>query len=1027
MAINVESRVHTIYPNEIDNLFLYRGEDVDPVLSNSPNLLARTIIALENKLGVTGGIVSSVGGIEFTGVDSSPRNLTVWVNKGSSGDYNLYYTDDLGVDYLVGGPRFVSSGGGSGLSLGETSITAYRGDRGKVAYDHSQVTGNPHSSTKSDIGLSNVPNVDCSITSNISDGLNKRFVTDAQLTIIGNTSGVNTGDSSGHENLVPTSRSVNGHVLTSDVTITKSDLSLGNVPNLDCSTTLNISSSTDKRFVTDSQLTIIGNTSGENTGDQIVPKSISFSSTKFLTAYDSLTGDWSSSRPVWSDIDKTGATTVDISSSTNKNYVTDDQLLVIESTSGINTGDSAGHSSLVPDIRTVNGHVLSSDVTVTKNDVSLGNVPNLDCSTTSNISDSLNKRFVTDAQLTVIGNTSGINTGDSAGHSSLVPTSRTVNGHVLTSDVTITKSDLSLGNVPNLDCSTTSNITDSLNKRFATDSQLTALEEIDSIVVPQNSPSATNNFLTAYDNTTGGWSRSRPTWDNIDKTGATTADISSSTNKNYVTDAQLTVIGNTSGTNTGDSSGHENLVPTSRSVNGHTLISDVTITKNDVSLGNVPNVDCSTTSNISSSTDKRFVTDAQLIVIGNTSGVNTGDSAGHSSLVPNTRTVNGYSLSSDVTITKSDLSLGNVPNLDCSTTSNISDSLNKRFVTDAQLTVIGNTSGTNTGDQIVPANSSAVSNNFLTAYNNTTGAWTRAQPTWANIDKSTSSIADIITRSHTSLSDIGTNSHSTIDTFISSKAVASGLASLNSSTLVVQNPANATATPTAGKIPIADGSGKLDGWVTASGAVWGNITGTITNQSDLNTSLNAKESTSNKAIANGYASLDSNSLVVQNPVNATATPTAGKIPIADGSGKLDGWVTASGGGNGYTLSLRAASQSTTTDGQTLYWGGMLVAPSTTANRWRVYIPKAGTIKYARVYSYSGTAGSAEAWAMNIRKNNTSDTLIQSLSASTNDRIWSNDVLNIAVVAGDYLEIKEVCPTWATNPATVTRSGVIYIE
>jgi hypothetical protein len=32
---------------------------------------------------------------------------------------------------------------------------------------------------------------------------------------------------------------------------------------------------------------------------------------------------------------------------------------------------------------------------------------------------------------------------------------------------------------------------------------------------------------------------------------------------------------------------------------------------------------------------------------------------------------------------------------------------------------------------------------------------------------------------------------------------------------------------------------------------------------------------------------------VQNPANATATPTGGKIPIADGSGKLDGWITPS--------------------------------------------------------------------------------------------------------------------------------------
>lgn len=40
---------------------------------------------------------------------------------------------DIGVDALIG--------------LGETSTTAYRGDRGKTAYDHSQATGNPHGTT----------------------------------------------------------------------------------------------------------------------------------------------------------------------------------------------------------------------------------------------------------------------------------------------------------------------------------------------------------------------------------------------------------------------------------------------------------------------------------------------------------------------------------------------------------------------------------------------------------------------------------------------------------------------------------------------------------------------------------------------------------------------------------------------------------------------------------------------------------------------------------------------------------------
>ena len=68
----------------------------------------------------------------------------------------------LGRDSLTGKaveiPTSSLGGGGSSLALGETSSTAYRGDRGKTAYDHSQATGNPHGTTKADVGLGNVEN-----------------------------------------------------------------------------------------------------------------------------------------------------------------------------------------------------------------------------------------------------------------------------------------------------------------------------------------------------------------------------------------------------------------------------------------------------------------------------------------------------------------------------------------------------------------------------------------------------------------------------------------------------------------------------------------------------------------------------------------------------------------------------------------------------------------------------------------------------------------------------------------------------
>lgn len=70
----------------------------------------------------------------------------------------------------------------SSLALGETSSTAYRGDRGKTAYDHSQLTsGNPHNVSKSDVGLGNADNTSdatkkSNFTGSIANG-NTGFVT----------------------------------------------------------------------------------------------------------------------------------------------------------------------------------------------------------------------------------------------------------------------------------------------------------------------------------------------------------------------------------------------------------------------------------------------------------------------------------------------------------------------------------------------------------------------------------------------------------------------------------------------------------------------------------------------------------------------------------------------------------------------------------------------------------------------------------------------------------------------------------
>ncbi len=67
---------------------------------------------------------------------------------GESG--KIYVTTDTNKQYRWSGSGYVEIS--ASLALGETSGTAYRGDRGKTAYDHSQATGNPHGTTFAQLG-----------------------------------------------------------------------------------------------------------------------------------------------------------------------------------------------------------------------------------------------------------------------------------------------------------------------------------------------------------------------------------------------------------------------------------------------------------------------------------------------------------------------------------------------------------------------------------------------------------------------------------------------------------------------------------------------------------------------------------------------------------------------------------------------------------------------------------------------------------------------------------------------------------
>ena len=104
------------------------------------------------------------GAASGTSVDTKTNAIsaTGFILKGQSKactpeSGKIYLDVNTNIQYRWSGSVFISTG--SFLALGETSETAFRGDFGKTAYEHSQKTGNPHRTTKTDVGLSNVPNV----------------------------------------------------------------------------------------------------------------------------------------------------------------------------------------------------------------------------------------------------------------------------------------------------------------------------------------------------------------------------------------------------------------------------------------------------------------------------------------------------------------------------------------------------------------------------------------------------------------------------------------------------------------------------------------------------------------------------------------------------------------------------------------------------------------------------------------------------------------------------------------------------
>lgn len=112
---------------------------------NVTNALGYTPID-ESRIGAANGVASldASGRIPASqipgGFDNIEEydNLAAFPKTGEEG--KIYVAKDTNLTYRWTGSQYVEIS--PSLALGETATTAYRGDRGKVAYDHSQVSGN---------------------------------------------------------------------------------------------------------------------------------------------------------------------------------------------------------------------------------------------------------------------------------------------------------------------------------------------------------------------------------------------------------------------------------------------------------------------------------------------------------------------------------------------------------------------------------------------------------------------------------------------------------------------------------------------------------------------------------------------------------------------------------------------------------------------------------------------------------------------------------------------------------------------
>ena len=151
---------------------------VNEQLDTKANSIAVTQ-ALSTKADLVGGVIPANQLPSFVDDVLEYANLGSFPVVGEAS--KIYIAFDTNKTYRWGGSSYVEIGGG--VALGETAQTAYRGDRGKIAYDHSLSQGNPHNTTTSEIAEgTNKYFTESRVNQTVLTGLNTNTATPALAT-----------------------------------------------------------------------------------------------------------------------------------------------------------------------------------------------------------------------------------------------------------------------------------------------------------------------------------------------------------------------------------------------------------------------------------------------------------------------------------------------------------------------------------------------------------------------------------------------------------------------------------------------------------------------------------------------------------------------------------------------------------------------------------------------------------------------------------------------------------------------------